>query len=208
MTKFLIPILSAVNGFGRTENPAVNGQTPPRKKPPPVPARKPQLYVNTNGAATASSSDYINTASVPRKPPRSKHDLNSEQLASVEETDVHFPSREATNRVLIGTLMLHNNNGSHVKNQRSGPSQRSPVRQLTTSSSSSLVLKAPPPQVNNGIYSNGILSVKRQNIEVKLLIHTFSWCFDLIKMMKYIKLVFQRSRFERGPLRPKVRVSF
>ena len=171
---YIYDFLSAVNGFGRPEIPSVNGQTSPRKKPPPVPARKPQLYVNTNGAATAATSDYSNGASVPRKPPRSKHDMNSDQLASAEETDVHFPSREATNRVLIGTLMLHNNNGGHIKNPRSGPSQRSPVRQLSTSSSSSLVHKAPTPPINGGIYSNGINSVKRQNIEVGLLCHFFT----------------------------------
>ena len=51
-----------------------------------------------------------------RKPPRSKHDSSGFQ----PDAEVHFPSQDAASRVLIGTLMLNNGNGSAGNNVVAG----------------------------------------------------------------------------------------
>ena len=154
----------------------------PKKKPPPVPARKPQLYINTAAAtAAAVKSNRISeipttptgltSLSVPRKPPRSKHDNQSPSSSSNDCNELHFPSREATHRVLIGTLMLHNGqNNLKSQNQRSGQNQRPGSGQIQMVTKSSLPISArqdPSPQIN-GTYSNGITSEKRRTMEVLL----------------------------------------
>jgi hypothetical protein len=89
------------------------GSSPSGKKiPPPVPVRKSKLScttsvpdVNVSNAASAGNPTAL------RKPPRSKHDpktisSNSNDTESHERVDHYFPSSEASNRLLIGTLML------------------------------------------------------------------------------------------------------
>jgi len=75
-----------------------------KKKPPPVPARKSKLTSTTSVPDVLSNLAMGNTTAI-RRPPRSKHDCDSNTVIS-EDVDHYFPSSEASHRVLIGTLML------------------------------------------------------------------------------------------------------
>jgi len=68
-----------------------------QRKPPPVPSKSPKNV------------HYFTMPGPQRKPPKSKHDKETFAGKTVAQNTLHhFPSSEASHRMLIGTMMLQN----------------------------------------------------------------------------------------------------
>lgn len=92
---------------------------PTEKRPPVAPSKKSSLMT----LKSASNFPFSNLPGLQRRPPKSKHDLATDQEASMDKNSQHrFPSSEAGHRMLIGTLMLQNGGNSKYSPSKSGSS--------------------------------------------------------------------------------------